>query len=122
MFAMSKIKGRTTGRLKVNAPAAWVVRQMASVRIPANLAAKVGGSKEGQCRRRGKCCGANAKLVRTFGGWRDVEGCCDGGAEEDRTPDLRIANATLSQLSYRPTPNRFRTNTRPCVIRITGRA
>ena len=28
-----------------------------------------------------------------------------GGAEEDRTPDLRIANATLSQLSYRPTCN-----------------
>jgi hypothetical protein len=27
----------------------------------------------------------------------------NGGAEEDRTPDLRIANATLSQLSYRPT-------------------
>lgn len=27
-----------------------------------------------------------------------------GGAEEDRTPDLRIANATLSQLSYRPNP------------------
>ena len=26
-----------------------------------------------------------------------------GGAEEDRTPDLRIANATLSQLSYSPT-------------------
>ena len=26
-----------------------------------------------------------------------------GGVEEDRTPDLRIANATLSQLSYRPT-------------------
>ena len=25
-----------------------------------------------------------------------------GGAEEDRTPDLRIANATLSQLSYSP--------------------
>jgi hypothetical protein len=25
-----------------------------------------------------------------------------GGAEEDRTPDLRIANAMLSQLSYRP--------------------
>ena len=25
-----------------------------------------------------------------------------GGAEENRTPDLRIANATLSQLSYRP--------------------
>ena len=26
-----------------------------------------------------------------------------GGAEVDRTLDLRIANATLSQLSYRPT-------------------
>src|SRR5690606_11998291 len=30
----------------------------------------------------------------------------DGGAEEDRTPDLRIANATLSQLSYRPHASR----------------
>jgi hypothetical protein len=30
-----------------------------------------------------------------------------GGAEEDRTPDLRIANATLSQLSYRPTRRRI---------------
>jgi hypothetical protein len=33
------------------------------------------------------------------------KGCTDvkpGGAEEDRTPDLRVANATLSQLSYRP--------------------
>src|SRR5690606_5518270 len=29
-----------------------------------------------------------------------------GGAEEDRTPDLRIANATLSQLSYRPHASR----------------
>ena len=26
----------------------------------------------------------------------------NGGDEEDRTPDLRIANATLSQLSYAP--------------------
>ncbi len=26
-----------------------------------------------------------------------------GGAEEDRTLDLRIANAALSQLSYGPT-------------------
>src|SRR6266498_2043153 len=26
----------------------------------------------------------------------------DGGDEEDRTPDLRIANAALSQLSYVP--------------------
>jgi pimeloyl-ACP methyl ester carboxylesterase len=30
-------------------------------------------------------------------------GRVDGGAEGDRTLDLRIANATLSQLSYRPT-------------------
>ena len=29
-----------------------------------------------------------------------------GGEEEDRTPDLRIANATLSQLSYPPTTTR----------------
>ena len=29
-----------------------------------------------------------------------------GGAEGDRTLDLRIANATLSQLSYRPTKGR----------------
>lgn len=31
-----------------------------------------------------------------------------GGAEEDRTPDLRIANASLSQLSYGPTSLRRR--------------
>ena len=30
-----------------------------------------------------------------------------GGDEEDRTPDLRIANATLSQLSYVPTLVKF---------------
>jgi hypothetical protein len=30
-----------------------------------------------------------------------------GGEEEDRTPDLRIANATLSQLSYPPNESRF---------------
>jgi hypothetical protein len=30
-----------------------------------------------------------------------------GGEEEDRTPDLRIANATLSQLSYPPTATEF---------------
>ena len=31
--------------------------------------------------------------------------CGIGGAEGDRTLDLRIANATLSQLSYRPITN-----------------
>ena len=30
-----------------------------------------------------------------------------GGEEEDRTPDLRIANAALSQLSYPPNAPRF---------------
>jgi hypothetical protein len=29
----------------------------------------------------------------------------NGGPEEARTPDLRVANAALSQLSYRPTLN-----------------
>ncbi len=38
-----------------------------------------------------------------------------GGAEEDRTPDLRIANATLSQLSYRP--EAVYDNTRPNPLR-----
>ena len=32
-----------------------------------------------------------------------MSGCLDGGDEEDRTPDLCIANAALSQLSYAPT-------------------
>ena len=36
----------------------------------------------------------------------DAYGQVNGGAEGDRTLDLRIANATLSQLSYRPTCSR----------------
>ena len=42
------------------------------------------------------------------GGWTEDDGqdltrqTQFGGAEGDRTPDLRIANATLSQLSYGP--------------------
>ena len=36
----------------------------------------------------------------------DGHGRGNGGAEGDRTLDLRIANATLSQLSYRPTARR----------------
>jgi transaldolase len=35
-----------------------------------------------------------------------------GGDEEDRTPDLRIANATLSQLSYAPTKERNSSSSR----------
>jgi hypothetical protein len=43
------------------------------------------------------------------GFWNTVElpGTPDGGEEEDRTPDLRIANATLSQLSYPPNDKQF---------------
>jgi hypothetical protein len=41
-------------------------------------------------------------------------GVFNGGPEEDRTPDLRIANAALSQLSYRPLKMRN-------LIRVVGK-
>jgi hypothetical protein len=44
-------------------------------------------------------CGERAKKNQP----RTVGLLSNGGDEEDRTPDLRIANATLSQLSYVPT-------------------
>ena len=37
----------------------------------------------------------------------DCFGLVIGGDEEDRTPDLRIANAALSQLSYVPIESQF---------------
>ena len=40
----------------------------------------------------------------TENGWAFVF----GGEEEDRTPDLRIANAALSQLSYPPMERKMR--------------
>ena len=40
-------------------------------------------------------------------------GLLDGGVEEDRTPDLRIANAALSQLSYHPMKERILALFRP---------
>ena len=40
--------------------------------------------------------------LRGFRIFSDYFGTVLGGEEEDRTPDLRIANATLSQLSYPP--------------------
>jgi hypothetical protein len=43
--------------------------------------------------------------TRGFGNTAELSGILDGGEEEDRTPDLRIANATLSQLSYPPDEN-----------------
>src|SRR5213593_1666940 len=43
-----------------------------------------------------------------------------GGDEEDRTPDLRIANATLSQLSYVPTASIILANQRHVRVRADG--
>ncbi len=40
-----------------------------------------------------------------------------GGDEEDRTPDLRIANATLSQLSYVPTEREIVVQTKSGTLR-----
>ncbi len=53
----------------------------------------------------------NVSLLSAFGRKADVTSTEDtltyegqiGGVEEDRTPDLRIANAALSHLSYDPT-------------------
>jgi hypothetical protein len=45
---------------------------------------------------------------------------CFGGEEEDRTPDLCIANAALSQLSY--FPETLAPDSCPNGIRIIGRA
>src|SRR3569832_2820507 len=44
-----------------------------------------------------------------------------GGSEEERTPDLRIANATLSQLSYRPMQKILLIAIRPGKRRATTR-
>ena len=44
----------------------------------------------------------NPLIVKIEAGLVDFFGMLYGGDEEDRTPDLRIANATLSQLSYVP--------------------
>ena len=45
----------------------------------------------------------NLVFMRVLWTSLDFFGYVYGGDEEDRTPDLRIANATLSQLSYVPT-------------------
>ncbi len=49
-------------------------------------------------------CGSevNPGFIRVFRTYLDAFGQGLGGVEEDRTPDLRIANAALSQLSYHP--------------------
>ena len=52
---------------------------------------------------------------------RDTLGCRDGGEEEDRTPDLCIANAALSQLSYPPTTRRVYQIADPPTPALRGR-
>jgi hypothetical protein len=47
-------------------------------------------------------CGASTAASFPDIAHRNFSSIKDGGAEGDRTPDLRIANATLSQLSYGP--------------------
>src|SRR4051794_7009627 len=72
--------------------------------VPLELRCEAGGSAGSQTR--SDCC--NISCGGLFGG-RSTRlpvnphvTCVSGGADEDRTHDLRIANATLSQLSYRP--------------------
>jgi len=48
--------------------------------------------------------------------WKNLQE--SGGDEEDRTPDLRIANATLSQLSY--VPKFWRACAQSCEMRALG--
>lgn len=44
----------------------------------------------------------------------DIGGLLSGGDEGDRTPDLCIANAALSQLSYTPTDQIFQPQAYAC--------
>jgi hypothetical protein len=53
---------------------------------------RVGQQKKGQ----------KPRVFWAFRPWSDFVGLLIGGAEGDRTPDLCIANAPLSQLSYGP--------------------
>ena len=46
--------------------------------------------------------GRKALKIRSFQPWSHRLGRKFGGAREDRTPDLVIANDALSQLSYGP--------------------
>ena len=58
---------------------------------------------------------AGTGTAGTDGGGRGRPRRLEDGAEEDRTPNLGIANAALSQLSYRPargTARRFPRETR----------
>ena len=40
-----------------------------------------------------------------------------GGREGDRTPDLRIANAALSQLSYTPNERNWILHAKPAAVK-----
>ena len=54
-----------------------------------------------------------ARWMRALWTCMDLHGHLNGGDEEDRTPDLRIANSTLSQLSYVPIIGVFYNKTAP---------
>jgi hypothetical protein len=58
----------------------------------------------------------NTRRARTFGTSSDLVKHLIGGDEEDRTPDLRIANATLSQLSYVPISSAYFITNRNAVV------
>src|SRR5690606_31662606 len=67
---------------------------MAGARSAHGVAAVRTGSKCCSSPGSGRPCAAGAAT--------SLDGYLGGGAEGDRTPDLRIANAALSQLSYGP--------------------
>ena len=66
-----------------------------------------GGCCEGKCLKTLE----KIKNPRTI---TDVYGSSNGGDEGDRTPDLCIANAALSQLSYTPTDQIFQPQAYAC--------
>jgi hypothetical protein len=73
---------------------------MLAFRATSVHAAQIEAQIRGLCRRAQLLLRAVDRKARSHA-WATQE-AVRGGDEEDRTPDLRIANATLSQLSYVP--------------------
>lgn len=100
-IALTSPKTADVGTWTVKRPAESGERKTATSRL------RVGGSA--RVRSRGRCpkprqhwrSGQKKAQPIRVGLW------VNGGEEEDRTPDLRIANAALSQLSYPPTKERY---------------
>lgn len=70
--------------------------------MPRELPQKAPGFRQTPLDDAGREKGRKPCWARTFRPSLDFVRLVCGGEEEDRTPDLRIANATLSQLSYPP--------------------